>query len=158
KGNMAEALAHADAGLARLARKNMQEEASDLLHPELVAERAFVLAALDRDDEARAELATLGPPFPFLDRARLRVGVVVRARQGDLEAAARVVDAAPRDMFVSRLDELLTDVVRATTHRLGVADVARLRAELRAFPEGRRWLETVAPATLDAFDRASDVA
>src|SRR5262249_897419 len=104
RGEMTKALEHADAGLARLARPAMRPATSDLLYPELAAERAFAVAVLDRSEEARAEVSSLAPSFAYVERARLRVGLVELARRGDLRRAARLVEDASADLALSRLD------------------------------------------------------
>jgi hypothetical protein len=151
------ALTHADAGLGRLVTRAMREASADLLLPELVAIRAFALAASDRHDEASAELEALPPSYLYLDRSVLRVRLVQLVRRGDLAAAARLVEKSPPDLSLSRRDELLADVVRAAVspERVGGVEVARIKEELRSYPEGRRWLEVVAPGALDAFQRAA---
>jgi hypothetical protein len=148
---------HVDHGLARLARRAMREATSDMLYPELVAERAFALAARDRCDESTAELAMLKPPYPYIDRAELRVRLVQLVRRGELEKAALLVERSSPDLPLSRRDELLADIVRAAVwpERVGGAEIARLKDELREYSEGRRWLESIAPLALDALHRAT---
>jgi hypothetical protein len=81
RADFAGALVACDRGLAALSSTAVQAVASSFLLPELVTERALVLAATDRDAEAAAEMALLMetyPAYPFRSRAELRVGLVRR--------------------------------------------------------------------------------
>jgi hypothetical protein len=158
------ALAHCDAGIGKAsAQPTTRAIASTMLLPDLVAERAFVLAATDRRDKARAEMEVLAeqfPAYPFRAPAELRVKLVERARLGDLEGAARIVDARKEDVPLPLRDETLADLVRVTARpeAAGAGEAERLKEELRLDADVRGWIEAVAPAILAAFARAGDEA
>jgi hypothetical protein len=61
------------------------------LAPDLIAERAFVLAATDRHAEAEAELATLPEAYPHQSCARFRVPCRARRARGRVRRRAPVV-------------------------------------------------------------------
>jgi hypothetical protein len=150
-----DALAHVDRGLSLLALEAVRAAASDLLLPELVAERAFLLAAQGRDDDCDAELASLPASFAWRHRARMRARMVQLVRSGAMVEAGRLATSVDHDIRLSRRDELLFDLVRASNGGAGAAETERLRGELRTFEEGRRWVEAVAPGALAAFERAT---
>jgi hypothetical protein len=158
KGNLAEALAQCDKGIGRLSQYTLRISASDILLPDLIAERAFVLAATDRQAEAEAELATLPEAYPYQSRARFRVRLASLVRKGDLKAAATLAREAGLDLPLSARDELLADATRAATspETAGAGEVARIKRELRTDKDVRRWMETVAPAALAALEAASE--
>lgn len=157
-GDLNAALKHTDEGLARLSQYAVKISASDILLPDLLSERAFVLAAMDRPEEAEAELASLPPAYPYMSRALFRVRLVGHARSGDLKAASALAEQAGLDLPLTSRDELLTDVVRAATtpEVVGAVEIARIRRELRSSPKRKQWLETVAPKALAAFEHASE--
>ncbi len=129
------------------------------LLPELVAERAFVLAATDRDTEAAAEMALLQDTYPAharRARAELRVGMVRRVRRGDLAGAAALCAQGTEDIPLALRDEVLADMVRAVVHpeSAGAGEIERLRRELRLDARLSGWLEQVAPAVTAAFAAA----
>ena len=160
RSDLAAALQQTDLGIARLHAPAMRAASADQLLPGLIEERAVVLAAQGRPDEADAELAGLVEPYPFIERARLRVRLVQLARGGRLSDAALLAARHERDWALSRRDELLVDVLLAGAmpETIGAAEVLRVKEELRGYPEGRRWLETVAPAALAALEGAPEVA
>jgi tetratricopeptide (TPR) repeat protein len=156
RGDYAGALAACDRGLSLVAAPRMKAFAADFHLPVLLGERALALAALDRGDEALAVLASIDRGWTFLPTARLSVELVRLARLGQLEDAARLVDDNPPDVGLSRPVELLADVVRAAVAKeaVGAAEIARLEGELRSWPQGKAWLEAVAPLALAAFERS----
>ena len=116
-----------------------------------------MLAATDRHAKAAAEMAVLSeafPAYPFLARAELRVGLVSRARRGDLAGAARLVAGDTDDVPRSLRDETLANLVRASAHpkTIGAGEVQRLSDELRFDADLRAWLKAVAPGPLRAFE------
>lgn len=157
-GDLPGSLRHVDQGLGRLSQYASRISASDILLPDLVSQRAFVLAAMDRLDEAEAELASLPPVYPFKSRALFRVRLVARARQGDLAGAAALAAEAGLDLPLSARDELLADVVRAATspETTGAVEIARIKRELRTYEPLERWLEKTAPKALAALRRTSE--
>jgi hypothetical protein len=158
KSDLETALRRCDEGI-EVATKNEATRSllSSILLPDLVAERAFLLAAVGRPDKALAEMAALAkqfPAFPFMARAELRVGLVLRVRRNDLAEAARFARMATEDLPLSLRDETLVDLVRAAAHpeSAGAGEIERLRRELRTDAELAQWLRTVAPSVLHAFD------
>ncbi|MRG91708.1 tetratricopeptide repeat protein [Polyangium spumosum] len=156
--DLTKALEHCDRGLARLSRYAMRISASDILLPDLVSERAFLLAAMDRHAEASAELASLPPAYPYKSRALFRVRLLSLVRQGDLQGAADLVARAGLDLPLSSRDEMLVDTVRAATspETAGAGEIPRLKRELRTYAPLRRWMETFAPGALTALERTSE--
>jgi hypothetical protein len=157
QGELSAALAACEAGLARLGTEAARATAADILLPALLAERAFLFAAMDRRADARAEMALLAEryaSYPFLERARMRVALALRAREGDIAGAARLTER-DADLPLNARDELLADVCRAAASpgAAGAGEVERLREELRLDAASRRWLSAVAPAALAAFER-----
>ncbi|MDC0746970.1 hypothetical protein [Polyangium mundeleinium] len=147
-----------DRGLARLTQYTIRISASDILMPDLISERAFLLAAMDRHAEAEAELASLPSAYPFKSRALFRVRLLSRVRQGNLKGAAELATRAGHDLPLSARDELLVDAVRAATtpETAGAGEVPRIKRELRTYAPMRRWMETVAPEALAALERTAE--
>jgi hypothetical protein len=160
RGEFEAALAHCDRGISAVAAKaGIRALASAMLLPDLVAERALILAATGRDQQASAEMAAVAeafPAYPFHAPAALRVALVQRARRGDLEGAARLADGRSEDVPLPQRDETLADVVRALAHPedAGAGEIERLEDDLRSDPELRGWLAAVAPAAVAAFARS----
>jgi hypothetical protein len=154
---LAQGVAHVDAGRARLRTEATRVAAAGMLSPALAAARAYLLAALRRTDEALAELAQIPPDYPLYDRARFSVQLVALVARGDVDGAGRLVEATPPELSIGPRDELIRDLVRAATAPSGAgsAEIARLRDELREDEEARRWLAEVAPALLARFDQAT---
>ncbi|MDC3961278.1 hypothetical protein KEG38_46080 [Polyangium jinanense] len=152
------ALDRCDRGLARLVKYAIRISASDILLPDLISERAFLLAAMDRHAEAEAELASLPPAYPYKSRALFRVRLLSRIRQGDLKGAAELATRAGLDLPLSARDELLVDAVRAATNpeTAGAGEIPRIKRELRTYAPMRRWMETVAPGALTALERTPE--
>lgn len=158
RADLSAALEQCDQGIASLSRYIMQISASDILLPDLMSERAFVLTAMDRHDEAEAELAQLPPAYPYRSRALLRVRLVSHVRRGDLAAAAKLAAETNLDLPLAARDELLADVVRATNkpESLGAGELPRIRRQLRTIDALRPWLTAVAPNALVALERLDD--
>ncbi len=158
RADFEEAVRLCDKGTALLAeRPAARTAASSMLLPSLVAERAFALAATDRHDKAAAEMAVLVkafPAYPFLARAKLRVGLVQRVRRGDLAGAARVAEASTDDLPLPLRDETLLDLVRATAgaEPRGAGEEQRLRDDLRVDRDLHDWIAAVAPEVLRVFE------
>ena len=154
------ALSHCDSGVAAItAGAGLRALAAATLLPDLLTERALVLAATDRAQEAGAEMAVVAttfPAYPFRAPAELRVALMARVRRGDLEGAARLVEGKSEDLQLPLRDETLADLVRAAVHpeSAGAGELERLGEDLRDDAELRRWLEATAPSALAAFSRA----
>jgi hypothetical protein len=158
KGDFEGAIAACDKGLGRIATAQKRGEV-ELLHADLVALRAFALAACDRRDEADAELALLGESYPGYGRAVFRVELVTLVRAHDFAGAARLAEQSTGDLPLSVREQLLGEVARAAAapDRVGAGEVDRLREEIKASPERARWLDRVAPGLLEAFSHAGEV-
>lgn len=158
KGDLALALEHCERGLGRLSHYGSRIAAADLLAPELGAQRAFLLTAMDRHEEASQEIAALPEGFAFRPRAVFRVEVLRRVRVEGMASAADYIGGGVVDRILSARDELLSDVVRATARPelAGPGEIARLRDELRSPSRSRVWLGQVAPKLLEAFDHLDD--
>lgn len=161
RGELSLALQHCDEGLALLwDDPSARALASDGVLPSLLAERSFLLTALDRDDDAEAALGVLAetcPAYAFLSTARHRVALARAARRGDLEEAARLADQG-KDLYLDLRDELLGDVARAVVSpdALGARELARLREDLRSSEEASCWLDAVAPGLTRALMSSAD--
>jgi tetratricopeptide (TPR) repeat protein len=145
-------------GIGRLDDAKSRAEA-DIVYPDLIALAAFGLAAIGRSDEADAELALLGPTYPHHARAVFRVRLVQFLRRRDLAGAARWVDQGAADLPLSIREELLADIVRALAapSEAGAGEIERLKDELRRSAERRRWIDTVAPGLVSAFEQSGEV-
>lgn len=157
RGHLAQGIAHVDAARARLRTEGARAAAAGMLTPALTGARAYLLAAMGRVDEAVAELARIPPDYLLLDRTRFAVQLVALLARGDVDGAGRLVEATPQELSIGPRDELLRDLVRASTAPggAGSAEIARLRDELRDDEESRRWIEQVAPALLARFDQVT---
>lgn len=160
RADFAAAFAHADAGIAHLAGRFGRVAASDIVYPELVAERAFAMAASGKSEEAAAEVSVLRPPFPFLARTRFRVGLLSLVREGRLDDAARLVAASSQDLPIDPRVELLADLVAAAAPSATptAAAIERVERELRADPDARKWIEAVAPGLTGAMRAGAEQA
>lgn len=158
RADLATALDHCDKGIACLSQYVLRISASDILLPDLMSQRAFVLAAMDRHDEAEAELEGLPPAYPYKSRSLLRVRLVSFVRRGDLDAAAKLAAETNLDLPLTARDELLADAVRmaADPGSLGAGELPRIRRELRTVASLRPWLAAVAPTALAAIEKATD--
>jgi hypothetical protein len=160
--DFAAAIEHCDRGIAAaVGNPTVRVVSSSILLPELLAERAFVLAATGRAADAGAEMALVAgkyPTFPYRARAELRVALIERLAGAGLAGAAQLCEASTDDLPLSLRDETLVDLVRAAARpeAVGAGEVERLQDELRRDAELRRWLDAVAPAALSAFDRGGD--
>ena len=149
------ALAATDRALSYVA-KNVG--AADLLVPTLLAQRTWLLAALDRREDAQRELDTLAsahPSYPGIAANELGVRLLLALRAGDLAAARSVAAQRVLDMPLSVHAELLADVVAVTGDASPIAaEVARLSGELDADPEIRAWLRHAWPDAERELDEA----
>ncbi|APR78147.1 Flagellar hook-length control protein FliK [Minicystis rosea] len=154
------ALTWCERGIAAVtAQAGVRNVASAVLLPDLVAERALLLAVTDAHAEARAEMDVLATSFPSYPRralADLRVTLAEHARRGDLTAAARLAAARSEDLSLPLRDETLADLAIAAAHPEAVSapEIERLKDVVRQDAELRTWLEAVAPRVLAAFAQA----
>ncbi|MBK8253405.1 MAG: hypothetical protein IPK82_12155 [Polyangiaceae bacterium] len=130
--------------------------AADIVYPDLLSLRAFALSAVGRFEEANAELSGLGNAYPHFGRAVFRARLMMLARSGAHGTAAQWVAQSEADLPLSVREELLADLICATTEpeKAGAGEVARLRDELRA-PELRTWIQKAAPRLLHEFEKAT---
>jgi len=149
RGAWSEVMDHVERASARLSRTAaLRAVHSDLLVPELLATRALALAASDRADEANAERALLATDFPgfvLMQRAELRVRLVLAVRRGDLEEARRIAGTRTPDMPLTIRDEMLADLVLAATTAVPADERDRIDGELHDDPELRAWIDGIAP-------------
>jgi tetratricopeptide (TPR) repeat protein len=165
RGDLPAALRLCDEGLVILGVDDQaMAQALGLLLPGLLAERAFLLAALGKNADADAQLDNLAarcPSYAFLATTRHRVALCAAAKRGDFADAARLVDRAG-DLYLDPRDELLGDLASAVAapDATEEGEIARLAAELRD-EASRRWIEAVAPELPAAFspmEQAADEA
>src|SRR6185436_10560116 len=99
QGDFHAAAAEAQAGIARSNVRGVKVAVSDILLPELIAARAFSLAADGEIAESVAEtdyLARSFPAFPYRARALLRIQIAqALARKDFAKAAARARTRTP---------------------------------------------------------------
>jgi hypothetical protein len=153
RGELQKGLEHADRARARLRTPTMRAAASSFVTPALTGARAYLLAAMGRDDEAAAELTQIPPDYIHHEPTRFSVRLIALVVRGDIEGAARLVEATPPELPIGSRDELVRDLVCAVSSSSGVgaAEIVRLRDELREDEESRRWIEQVAPELLARF-------
>jgi hypothetical protein len=148
--DMRAALWHCDTGLTKISRNAaVRALNSDILVPELIAQRAFLLAALNRDQQATAEIAALArdfPTFAFMTRSVLRVRIAQALRKIDLKSAVALARDRTPELPLSRRDEMLADTVLALSGgRLVEGEVERIISELGEDPVLGRWIDYMAP-------------
>jgi hypothetical protein len=158
RGAFADALSLCDRGLsAATGDATSRAVSSSYLAPELLAERALLLAATGRDAEASAEMAHVAsafPGFPLLARAERRFGVLSRVRRGDLAGAAALAGDDTCDAALPAPGDLLGEIARVLASPDGVSheDVSAVKEALRDDPEARAWIREVAPSVLASFE------
>lgn len=131
------ALAHANlATIHHLRARYLGRNRLPLPH-ELLAQRAFLLALLDRPEEARAELSWLKRSnAPSTDETRIRVEAVRALKNGENDRAAELFDQFdPRTLLSSREKWLLL-AAYASPRLLGLKD---------ADPAEKEWIELILP-------------
>ena len=155
---MTTALEFCDAGLAALGTSpNVSAMHGDLLRPELVAERAFVLAVLGRKKEADAALVSLAteyPAFAYLTRSIFRVQLVLALGAAGTTRAHELAGERTPDLPLTWREEILADIVVAleTGHP---PERERLRRELASDAELARWIDVVLPRARTALPGTS---
>jgi tetratricopeptide (TPR) repeat protein len=159
QGRPAEALARCDQGIAASRAFNARASTHDIIAPELLAERAFLLAALDREAEALASLDQLEQEFPehaFRALARFRVELMTQLRQGKLTAAAALAASRPASLPLGLREEIVCELLTALPRgKSATLTLERLRQEIADAPGVRGWIDTYTPAVLRALGRAS---
>ncbi len=158
RGEFENALAECTQALARLsAQPNAAAAAYDLDHPGLLAERAFLLAALGRVDESTDVLAKLAGQFPayaYLTAARLRCEAHVAVQRNDLDAARALAAKRSPGLPLPLLDDVLMDVLVAPGS--SAREAVRVLSEFEFLPDVRRNLERLAPRALDELRAATE--
>jgi hypothetical protein len=146
-----EALAHAGRAIGRIGTgAAARAMSSDILLPECIALRAFALAALGRNDEARAEMEMLGresPTYPYLSRARFRVRLAIALRKTPIDVNEVLAAARDRatEMPLTLREETLADAIELAYGEGATEDeIARVADDL-ADEELGAWVEALAP-------------
>jgi tetratricopeptide (TPR) repeat protein len=159
RADFEQAIRRCDEAIGRLGvQPGMRELASPILLPDLLAERAYALAAVSKHDEARAEMEVIRtsfPSYPFRASAEVRIALMERIRRDDLDGAARVADERHDDVPLPLRDETLADLARILARVDAGHEVERARIvrELRADGDLRAFVESVAPDLLARFSR-----
>ncbi len=151
EAKLAEALAACDTALGLLGSGIARAGAYDLLLPAIHAERAFVLAALGRQDESNAEMSRIATEFPsyaLKGNADLRVKLAQLAHAGDRAEAARVGRERSPYMQLGRRESALLDVVEALDERGSAEERMRTRHQVDRDRRLGAWLRAVAPSLL----------
>jgi hypothetical protein len=149
RGDFATMLALCDEGLVHVERGLAHPEVVVDIAPVLLAERAFALAALGREDESEAELANLvrdHSEYLYRDPALFSARLMAAVARQDLARAAAIARARTPDLLLDGRCELLADVVLAAEG--GAAPGTR--EALAGWPEGARWVTQVAPQAVAA--------
>jgi hypothetical protein len=153
----ADALAHCETGLARVAGNLV---AAQYLRPQLLARRAFALAALGKDSEASAELSALAtehPTYGLMASTQLAVRMMQAVKRGDLDAARGVAKQRTLDMPFDVKIEALADTLTATgAGRVAPSEIERLRGELASDAELRGWMKDVWADAGRELERAAE--
>ncbi len=150
RDDLPEALALIDRAIGHLSKNALaRAQSSDIVFPSFVALRARVLAAMDRTDEALAELDVIArdhPTFPLVTSAALSVRMMVALRLGDRALARELARTRGPDARLARHVDVLCDLLVGDGgwyEADGERD--RLAAELSADPGLRAWIERLAP-------------
>ncbi len=155
-GRPDEALERCDAGISLARKQAARVTTHDTILPGLLTERAFLLAALDREKEALTTLAKLEKEFPEhwqRAQARLRVELIISLRQGKLAEAATIAARRPSSMSIGLREELVCDALGLLS-RSSPAAIVRLREEITDSPGVEAWMDRYVPAVLRALGRA----
>lgn len=146
RGDFHAAAVEAQEGVTRASA--MKGVTSDILLPELIATRAFALAAGHEVEESLAELAELDrgyPTYPYRTRALLRARIAQALARGDRARAAAIVDERTAEMALTLRDELLCDLLVAWARGGSEDEREHLARSLRERPETAAWIEALAP-------------
>jgi hypothetical protein len=125
---------------------------SDILYPELIATRAYALAATARPAEAQAEMSLVAkecPAYVFQGRAQFRVALLAAVAAGDLGRARELAGSRTQELPLSLRDEMLVDLAVAATTTLSKDERARIDGELADDGELRAWIDIAAPGLRD---------
>lgn len=142
--DFAGALAECDQALALLTG-TARMGAADVLHPQLIASRAFLFGALGRDGDSDAELARLArefPAFPYAAGMVLRTRLVRAIRNRD-HALATELARARGDVSLGAYGELAAEIVLARDADDRDERLAAIREDLAALPAADSWLRAI---------------
>ena len=159
QANFVEALASCDRALATIHAQpyGIRNAAALALTPSVLGQRATVLAALGREPEAYAELATIASQhgaFAYRAVFEQRVRLVAAVRRGDRDAARAVARERTGELPLPLRDELLADLVLATAPEgASREEQERVDAELRADRALAAWVDAIAPGLRDELAR-----
>jgi tetratricopeptide (TPR) repeat protein len=157
RADFSRALELCDAGIASLPTR-YRPQAADVLFPGLLAQRASVLAALDRAAEAESELLAMRqhyPWFPSTTKAVFVTRLRALARKGDIAGAAHLAASRSPLLPLTAEEELLADVAMCAAGAPGAVKAGEIRDRLEAWNEGATWIVRVAPKVWEAYLRAS---
>lgn len=154
-----EALAYCDRALATINAQpyGTRSAAALALTPSVLGQRATTLAALGREPEANAELATIAAQHgAFGHRAvfEQRVRLIAAVRRGDLDAARTIARQRTGELPIPLRDEMLADLVLATAPQgASREEQERVDAELREGHMLSAWVDAIAPGLRDELAR-----
>ncbi|MGZ3477779.1 MAG: hypothetical protein ACXWUG_31365, partial [Polyangiales bacterium] len=156
RADFAEALRRCDAGVARITSNRLAKAATaDVVGPQLVSLRAFVLAALGRAEASEAELARLDreyPTYAYAPSARARTQLILAARGGDLDVAEAIA-AQREDLVLGASGDRIADLVVAARAPDRAERLEILREELAADPARDTWLRAAVPNLIESVLR-----
>jgi hypothetical protein len=112
-------------------------------------QRAVLLTAAGRDDEASAEMEPLDPQDTR--STRFAMAVLAAARDGRFEQAARLVDGCPNNKPHAARLVVLGNVANACGEACSEPERALVEAELAELPHLARWLEGATPRLWHAY-------
>jgi hypothetical protein len=145
EADFAGALGEIDQGLA-LMTGTARMGAADVLHPQMIATRAYLFAALGREADSEAELARLAsefPAFPYAAGMVLRTRLIRAIRSGDV-GFSRELARARGDVSLGGFGELAAEVVLARDAEVDREErLAAIREDLSALPAAERWLRAI---------------
>jgi len=154
-----ECVAHCDRALGSIAAqpRATRQVSAFALTPSIIVQRAVALAALGREPEANAELATLArehPTYGYRAGGELRVRLIAALRRGDLDSARSIARERTAELPISLRDEVLADLVLAVAPSgASREEQERVDAELRDDEMTRTWIDAVAPGLREDLAR-----
>ncbi len=156
RGEFHAAAVEAQAGITRANARGVKVAVSDILLPELIAARAFSLAADGELEESIAEtndLVESYPAFPYRARALLRIRIAQSLARRDFAAAAVLARTRTPELPIAVRDEVLCDLLVLWSEGRSGGDPgataeeerARLIAALEDDRELAAWVDALAP-------------
>lgn len=149
------ALSHAETCVEALEKMSASGDASEL-RGMVFAARAVALAALAREDEARASASAIPAAFTGRSAALVHVDLLAALAGGRIEEARDVAEGISDHTPLDVRSELVADLLRASnpTGGVGLAEMARLRAELED-PDARAFVNAIAPGLTATVEEAA---